>query len=313
MGLFDTIWNAVSSTATQIWSGINESPSQAAGLPKGSTFSGSGNSPISTGQSLINAIPSAVAATLAIPAAASGLLSTAIPTIESAGSKFLSNPITTTKTVATTAAAGLAGIAGVNLLATSGTARAAVLNAPSSAASLGSDIGKAIDNPSISSLSNIYKNNPVLAGGLTALGIGAAGYGLSSTVSTILNTSAVKKNTIATAASGGSANSVTDNSAVAAGTNKNDLEIAKIQAANAKDLAKIQSDALQNQNQTQIELAKLTSTQEVAAMKANPQTAAAPLAAKSKKKATPKKKKKASKKKKAKTIKRKTTKKKKKR
>jgi hypothetical protein len=70
--------------------------------------------------------------------------------------------------------------------------------APSALANNAVNIGKAIENPSISNISNIYSSNPLLAGVETALA-GYVGYkafgGVANTLSNLSNTAAVNDNT----------------------------------------------------------------------------------------------------------------------
>lgn len=92
-----------------------------------------------------------------------------------------------TAVVATPIAAGV--------VTSSAKARESIIKTPGGLVNLGSNIGSAIENPSLSSISKIYKDNPVLASGAT-IAAGAAtlgGLGLAAnTVVTSLNTSAQK-------------------------------------------------------------------------------------------------------------------------
>jgi len=77
----------------------------------------------------------------------------------------------------------------------------AILNAPSSLANFGSNVGNLIKDPSLSNATNIVKENPVISaavGTAVAVGAGLGIGGLVSTVSNIQNTKAVKENTAAT-------------------------------------------------------------------------------------------------------------------
>lgn len=73
----------------------------------------------------------------------------------------------------------------------------AIIKTPSALANVGENIGAIIENPSIETVTNTFKENPVIVGGLTAAAALTVGKGLTSTVATILNTKAEKENTAA--------------------------------------------------------------------------------------------------------------------
>lgn len=167
-----------------------------------------------------------------------------------------------------------------------------VANTPKTLSSFGSDLGTFSKTPSISTFENLVSNNKAISGIIGAGALATIGTGTVGTISTILNTQAVKKNTAA---------SLPQNNLGGTGTtNKYDAKVAEINAESQTQIAKIQS--------------KTASTTGVSA----PQQAISsptPVVAPKKKKKVTKKKKKAprkppKKKKKAKTIKRKPTKKK---
>lgn len=125
---------------------------------------------------------------VAQPAAAAAVVKSAIPA--------------TTK--GKVAAAVIAPVA-IGALTTSEKAREGVLNAPSSLANFGANVGKVIESPSLATIKETFKENPVIA---TAATLGAAavvggGIGLAAnTVATALNTRATNANTEPTTATG---------------------------------------------------------------------------------------------------------------
>lgn len=68
----------------------------------------------------------------------------------------------------------------------------AVIKAPSSLANLGGNVGKFVENPSLTSAKDIVKENPILVGGLAAISTLAIGTGAANTIATIQNTQAVR-------------------------------------------------------------------------------------------------------------------------
>lgn len=113
------------------------------------------------------------------------------------GSVIAAHPLASTATVLATPVV-------TNVLTSSKNARVtvakAIVNTPSALQNYGSNIGTAIENPSLSSITNIAKENPILTG-LTAAGIAYAAGGLVSTAVTALNTHSVEQNTAAMAQS----------------------------------------------------------------------------------------------------------------
>lgn len=98
----------------------------------------------------------------------------------------------------TKVALGVAAPVVAGALMSSQKVRSEVVNLPSTLTEFGADIGNAIDNPSLSSLGQIVKDNPV-ASSVAAAGIlGVAGLGAASLISNVANTQAVKANTKAT-------------------------------------------------------------------------------------------------------------------
>jgi len=117
-------------------------------------------------------------------AAKSGtLISGAGTVLKSVGSAAVAHPVLA---LATPVVAGA--------VISSSSARHAVVNAPSALADFGSSIGQAIDNPSLSSITNVVKEHPVLST-ITAGAAALAAGGLVSTAVTALNTRSVNKNT----------------------------------------------------------------------------------------------------------------------
>jgi len=85
-----------------------------------------------------------------------------------------------------------AGVVTTNALIASPTLRGEVLQAPSSLANLGKNIGEFAEQPSIANAIDIVKENPVLAGTIAtglAIGVGTA----TNSLSTFLNTRAINK------------------------------------------------------------------------------------------------------------------------
>jgi hypothetical protein len=92
-----------------------------------------------------------------------------------------------------------------NVVAAAPTQVASVaLNTPTHLATLGTDIGNTISDPSVSNAAKIFTDNKALVGVAGAAAVIAGGYGAANTLSTIVNTLAVKKNTTATEASANS-------------------------------------------------------------------------------------------------------------
>lgn len=178
-----------------------------------------------------------------------------------------------------------------------------LVNAPSGLANFGSNIGKAADNPSLSSVGTIYKENPVIATTATVLGGGAllGGIGsLASTAATALNTKSVNANTAATAGgSSGSASGIGADTSVAP-SNGHDEDIAKANAKSAAEVAQIQADSAIKLAEIQRKAQQDTLDAQLKALAMQP----VPAPAATKKKSTKKPKKKA----KHKTSKRKTAK-----
>lgn len=77
-----------------------------------------------------------------------------------------------------------------------------IVNAPSSLAGYGSDIGKFVEDPSLKTASNILTEHPVLSAATVVAGVAAVGAGAAGVAASIANTRAIKKNTEVTQASG---------------------------------------------------------------------------------------------------------------
>jgi len=134
-----------------------------------------------------------VAAAVALPGTATGR-----SIVAAAGSSIAkviaANPI---KTIVATAAA----IPIVSAVVQSPKLQSGLANAPSNLANFGGNIGKAIENPSIASVTNIVKENPILST-ITVGGAALAAGTAANTVATYLNTRATKTNTESTLDSG---------------------------------------------------------------------------------------------------------------
>lgn len=258
-------------------------------------------------------LPAATVATAAPVVASSGIFGTiasaltpvtsaignAAKSILSIGKNAYINAFTTAP-LKTTAQTAVAGIVGTTILKSS-KGREAVVNAPASIDKFTTNAAALIDEPTMANAEKLYKDTPVLTGGLTIGGLTLAGLGLTGVASNILNTKAVRENTKIMLNGTGKTNT----QAAIGGTNENDVKLAKITAENNLALAKEQTK--------QAELNSKALTAKAAVPPAAAPMAATPIkATKKKKKATKKKKKAPKKKKKAKTIKRKTPKKKKK-
>jgi hypothetical protein len=76
----------------------------------------------------------------------------------------------------------------------------AIINTPSSLVNFGSNVGYVIENPTIENAKNIFKENPLIAGGIAAATVAVAGIGLGSAASiaaSLASRSATKENTAA--------------------------------------------------------------------------------------------------------------------
>jgi hypothetical protein len=121
---------------------------------------------------------------------ARGIVSAVAPVIAKIGTTIAKSPIKST------AAIGV-GIIGVNAAKSSPKVATAILNTPSSLANFGSNIGKAVENPNLTSITNIAKQNPLLTAG-TVLAAGIAAGTTLNTVATVLNTRATNQNSNST-------------------------------------------------------------------------------------------------------------------
>jgi hypothetical protein len=196
MSIFSDVIGSISNAATSLWSGIitgNNATTSVSASPMNN------NDMVSEFES---AIPEAALAVSAPIIAASILpslaVSAATPIVSNAVTQFFTNPITSIKTAASAVGAGAIAIAGTSAVVNSKKLQSDILKAPSALASFGSDIGTLYDNPSMSNLENVFSKNPIIATGVTVAGASMIGMGISNTVSTIMNTSAMKKNTAAT-------------------------------------------------------------------------------------------------------------------
>jgi hypothetical protein len=140
--------------------------------------------------------------------------------VGSAGSTIIKAAIANPKTALVTAAA-IPIVTGIVASAPTKSFNA-VSSVPRNLANFGSNVGNVIQNPSISSVTTLVKENPIISAGVALAGVGAAGYGLSGIVSNVLNTEAVKKNTAATLASA-------NNSSIQVDPSKTDYTAAELQ------------------------------------------------------------------------------------
>lgn len=106
-----------------------------------------------------------------------------------------------------------AAVFGTSLVVSSASVRKNLITAPTSLAQFGSNIGKAIDNPTAANLTNIITSNPKLsaaAGAAAAIAIGGAIATAGNLYTNYTNTQAVKANTAATllSSAGGSPSTI---------------------------------------------------------------------------------------------------------
>jgi len=166
---------------------------------------------IQSGLSSIKAaLPSAVAVATLPVAASSGILKTAAPSIAAVGKsaissvgKFIqSNPIKS-------AVGGLIGIGAVKenpkLLTETPTKISTGL------VNVGSNIGQFSKTPSVESALNVYKQNPFIAGGLTAAGLGISAAAVAPLISSASQTSAIREQTAAILGSTGKIDQLKNN------------------------------------------------------------------------------------------------------
>lgn len=159
---------------------LQSSPVKAAAVATGIIAAPAAISSLSTAaKAATPAVSSAVAA--ASPVVKSAAISAGTSTVKA----IVANPIKATATVG-------AAIVGTNILASSSSARKAVVQAPSQLAVFGANIGKAIDNPTVDNILKIPKDSPLLtaaaiAGAAVIVGKAAG------TAATIANTKALKE------------------------------------------------------------------------------------------------------------------------
>jgi len=130
----------------------------------------------------------AAAATILGGPTAAKVAAKALPALGGATIKAIKSPVQTAKTAA---GLGVSAVA-ISALSSSKKAQAAVIKTPSSLVNFGTNIGKAIDSPSLSNVANIAKENPVLSAAAVAgaaLVVGKA----AGTAATLANTKAIKE------------------------------------------------------------------------------------------------------------------------
>jgi len=86
----------------------------------------------------------------------------------------------------------------IGVLSSSEKARTAVIDAPSSLANFGSNVGALIENPNLDNLKTTIKDNPVISSGIVAGTAAIVGFAGANLISNAVNTEAIKKNTEAT-------------------------------------------------------------------------------------------------------------------
>jgi len=168
----------------------------AVGIKKGGVQSNTGSKVLDTALSAAASHPfitAGAAAAVVNPAGAGA----AIKSAASAVGREFSKATLGQKAVAVVSAPVVAGA-----LASSPKLRSAAVEAPSSLASFGGNIGSLAENPTLENLGKLAKENPILTGlaattGLVA--VGAAGRGVAQVVATSLNTSAIRESTKAAA------------------------------------------------------------------------------------------------------------------
>jgi len=143
-------------------------------------------------QALVNGALVAGAVVGAGAAAAAGVTATA----RAVGTAIIRNP-------RTTAAAAIA----IPVVASSNRAQQAVSNLPTSVVTLGTNIGRVIDDPSLRNAGQIFTQSPVLAGALVAGTVGASALALAPVISSIRQTDAINDQTQAMQANANAASS----------------------------------------------------------------------------------------------------------
>lgn len=150
------------------------------------------------------------------------------------------------------------------LLITSATARKAVVQAPSQITTFYSDVGKTLDNPTLSNAVSTFKDSPIIAGGLAVASAAVVGGGIglaANTVATYVNSRATKANTSATLG-GGDVMTTMPVDAIDTGLTKLEAKAAKTQQESDYDLQKLigqqQLDIIDAQTKQAKELASLS-------------------------------------------------------
>jgi len=296
MGLFDSISKTVSSLVSKI------KPAFDVKLPILSNLG-----PSTSLKSYSSAVVTAISGPTAISKA---------PTIAKSGVSLVKAAVQTAKPT-TKLALLAASVPTAGLLVNSSKARKAVVTAPAELYNFGSNLGKVVDNPSLSTAKELFTENPLIAGGTAAAGGLLLGKGIFSAATSIASTQALQKNT--EAISEKSLGSGIVDTIQQGQSNKYDLNLVqeqtkqlKLQLESQEKIAKMQIEAAEKSAKS------LPTNSPTAAAVAEPPLVSSPAAAaptiakkkttkkKKKKKATKKKKKTTKKKKKkAKTIKRK--------
>lgn len=193
MGLVSAVKGAVTKAATavktfaeskplaflnKVESNLQANPVKAAAVATGVIAAPALISSVSTASKAAAPVV-AKAATAAAPVVAKAAVSTA--------KSVVTNPAGALKTTI----GGGAVILGGSILASSSKARESVVKAPGEIAQFGTNIGIAIDNPSVENIGNIAKDSPILTG-LALAGAALVVSKAAGTIATAANTKAIK-------------------------------------------------------------------------------------------------------------------------
>lgn len=183
--------SAVKSVVTQAKAAVADPKSQLnvalAKAPSKSADVAFGGATSLTGKGAAAAVKSVASSAVgtAIGAAAGKVAKVAGAAVVSVGKAFVKEPVKTTAKAA-------GAIVVSSALVSSKKAREEVVKAPSNLATFGTDIGKAVDNPSLENIKKIGTDSPILTG-LTAAGAALIVGKVAGTIATIENTKAIKE------------------------------------------------------------------------------------------------------------------------
>jgi hypothetical protein len=191
MGLFQNDFFSIAGQKERLGNVVN-TLSAAVGIKGGGVVSNTGNKTIDSALGAAASHPfvsAAVVATVINPMAAGTVAKKAVSSLASSfGSASLGQK----------AAVVVAAPVVASALAASPSLRSGLVSAPASLSNFGTNLGSLAENPSLSNLTKIAKENPVIAAAAAAGGLliaGSAVRGVASIAATALNTSAVKANT----------------------------------------------------------------------------------------------------------------------